>query len=271
MIARCPDPIELAAMLDRELPERRAGELRVHVDSCSACGARVRAHHLLVADVRAPAFDVATAPIAARILAQLDAAPSRSRAHGSARTWFAGATLATAAVVGVLVVRSDNPGSATMQARGGGGDQLSRRASASLYVVGDRAEPVRSGAAISTDSHLVVGYRNLDRNAPVYLTAFAEDSARAIHWLYPAYERLSDDPRAIELPFTEREALLSDNVVLDRPAAGRLRVVIVISRAQPRVSTIEGLAPAELAADALRARWPDAVVSETVVELRSAP
>ncbi len=43
----CPDDATIAALLDRELPEARAAELRAHLEACDACLARVSGQRAL--------------------------------------------------------------------------------------------------------------------------------------------------------------------------------------------------------------------------------
>ncbi|MDB4956539.1 MAG: hypothetical protein JWO36_4108 [Myxococcales bacterium] len=258
---KCPDRTELAALADRELPERRADHLRAHVAGCSVCTETARVHQQLISDLRAPALESATGPIAAKILARLDTQSARR-----SRPWLlASGAFALAAAATLVVSRTGDR--ETMQARGGHEDLLARHASANLYTVRDRAKPVMSGSHVLSDARFVVGYRNLDRRARVYLIAFAVDSANTIHWLYPAYERPTDDPQSIDLPVADRETLLPDSIALERPALGPLRVVIVIGHAPERVREIETLPPENLAADRLRVRWPDALITETKIDL----
>jgi hypothetical protein len=59
--------------------------------------------------------------------------------------------------------------------------------------------------------------------------------------------------------------------VLEDPAAGRLRVVTLVSAEPQRVSAIEQLEPAALSLDRLRARFGAAEISDFSLDLGSLP
>jgi hypothetical protein len=61
--------------------------------------------------------------------------------------------------------------------------------------------------------------------------------------------------------------LFAETVVLDRPALGAMSMV-VIAGGPVRISDIERLPRGERTIARLRARWPDAVVRATVVDVR---
>jgi hypothetical protein len=278
MTPPCPDPRELAAWLDREVVERRAGWIRAHVATCSICTARTASIEGLISDLRAPAGRPPSPAAVRAVLAQLDAAPPR---RARAWTWLAGASAAVAIAATALVVWRAPGGrdDAGFQSRGGdGAGALARTVGATLYALPPRdpmspargvAAPLSPGAGVRGDTAFALGYRNLVRDRAVWLMSFAIDAAGDVHWLYPGYTTRGADPPAVELATSDREQMMQDSVVLERPAAGELRVVVMISPVALRVSAIEALHRPELARGALQQRFPDAAITE--LSLRVVP
>jgi len=249
---KCPASEELAAWLDRELPERRAGEVAAHVATCTVCTATVARLQRVIGSLRAPVGH-ASADQVSRTLARLDElAPRASRA------WIGGIALAlaaTAAVVWFVRPARDD----TFTARGGSDGGLDREVGATIYTLSSRAEPLAAGTRVAPSTAYVIGYRDLAA-APMWTLAFAVDSHDDVHWLYPAYT--SGDPAAVALTPGQRETLMPDAAVLDHPAQGALRIVVMIIPSQLPVSAIEALHGDELALPALRRRFSTAVISE---------
>jgi hypothetical protein len=278
MTQPCPDREELAAWLDREVGQRRAEAIQHHVAVCSVCIARVAAIEQLIACLRAPAFAPSPGAVG-DVLARLDT-PAPRRVP---RTWLAGA-MATAAIAlaalairpstgsggGESAIRMPDPGDG-FQPRGGGSGGLERHVDARLYAVappgaaspgGPRVAALAAGAAVRGDTAFTLGYRNLAADRALWLLSFAVDASGEIHWLYPAYSRADEDPVAVRLSIASAEILMPDSVVLERPAAGRMRVMVLIAPAPLRVSAIEALAPPQLGRAELQRQFPDATISE---------
>lgn len=95
--------------------------------------------------------------------------------------------------------------------------------------------------------------------------AFAIDESGAVHWLYPGYVDPASDPAAIRLAYATVETPLAESVQLEGVSAGRLRVVVLKSTEPLTVHAIESLAPADLELEALRRRFPRALLRETDV------
>jgi len=283
MTMPCPDRAELAAWLDHEVGQRRAEAIERHVAMCSVCTAQRSAIEQLIADLRAPVAAPPSPGAIRAVLARLDApAP---RAASGVRLAGVGAAFA-AAVVAVLVLRPARDGGITdgpahgraesgFQARGGGpAEQLERRVGATLYALPPGgaprpATPLAADSAVHHDTAFALGVRNLVRDRALWLLSFAIDADGEVHWLYPGYTAAGDDPAALPLAASDREIVMPDSVVLERPAAGSLRVVVVIAPAALRVSAIEALRGPELALAALQRRFPDAAISE--LSLRVVP
>jgi hypothetical protein len=261
----CPAPDELLQLLDGELSENRAEVLRAHMRDCPACTRELERHEQLLADLRAPVASASAATLTARVLRRLDEpAPPRR----TLLPFWGGSAIVAAAAAALLVVALRPPGGQeTLRARGAPIEQLARRTSVDFYVVGDPARKLVAGDAVGVDTAYMVSYRNLEREPPVYLLAFAVDSQQVVHWLHPAYDSLAEDPLALPLAFSADERALPESVVLGHPAAGPLRLITIVTRTRARVSTIEKLNPVQLQPDALAERWPDAAIRMLTVQV----
>jgi hypothetical protein len=197
-------------------------------------------------------------------MARLD--PPARRAPGWIRWAGLGAVAAGAVAIAALVWRAPAASSVDeFQARGPGAVRaLAREVGTTLYALrpgndASPAVPLAADAVVRGGTAFVLGTRNLDRERPLWLLSFAIDAAGDIHWLYPGYVSSSDDPGAVPM--------MPDSVVLDRPAVGELRVIVVISPTPLRVSAIEQLRSPELAVASLQRRFPDAAISELALRV----
>ena len=281
-MTRCPEPDELAVWLDRELPERRADEIRTHVATCTVCTARIGELERLIADVRAPAAG-SSQPCRARVagvMTRLDDPVPHDRKW--ARIGIGIGAFGVAAIALFVVFAPMDGDRGSFQSRGGAPtSSLEREVGTTLYAVGAPARRLVPGAKISGTTALVLGYRNLVRDHAVWALIFAVDADGETHWLYPGYDSAASDPEAVRLPTADQETLMIDAVVPDHPAAGPFRVIAVISDARLRVSAIEALrggprgssathghrGSAELELAALRRKFPDAAISELALEM----
>jgi hypothetical protein len=264
----CPDAEELALLLDGEVTHNRGDQLREHLRACSVCGAAFESQRQLVADIRAPLPGVPSTDLVAGLLRKLDDTVGRPR-RISRLVWGTAAAFASAAALVLLSMisppRTTFNSDASFQARGAHNDRLLRRVGTTIYSVGRTTQRVEVGAHVRPDTALVLAYRNLEKTDPVYLLAFAVDAKSAIHWLYPAFPTAAQDPAALELAYADRETALPETVILDDPAAGALRFVVVVSKTLEHVSRIEQMAASDLQVSALRKHLPDAVITELPV------
>ena len=267
MTRPCPEHQVLLGWIDREVVARDAEDVQRHVAACATCTTEVDALGRLIGDLRAPAGVPASPEAIRRVMDRLDDAPPRRM---PAWTWMTGAAVALATCI--LVLWGGPIGrDAGFQARGGGSsDALERWVGTTVYALRPR-EPALAmltvDATVHGDTAFTLGYRNLIRDREMWLLVFAVDAADQVHWLYPGYTAVEDDSEAMRLASTEEETLMSESVTLERPAPGRLRVVSLISPVRLRVSTIEGLATAELTLAALQQRFPDAAISELSLQV----
>jgi hypothetical protein len=270
----CPDHDELIRLREHELREHRADEVRAHVAGCATCRDRTAALTRLVADLRAPIAWPGGPPgprEVARVIARLDAPVAPPH-----RAWPRLA-LAGAAIAGAVAIAAAWPerggeftprgGAAPLTAGHVTAEAIDREVGTTLFALGVHAEPLAAGARVSPATAFVLGYRNLSRAVPLFVLAFAVDASGEIHWLYPGFTAAGDDPAALPLATSEATRLLPDSVVLDGVAPGPLRVIVVVGAERLRVSAIERLRGAELAATALQRRFASTVVSELRLEV----
>ena len=115
----CPDPLELARLLDGELTENRAARLRAHAAGCSRCGAEVAAQERLLEGLRAPVPGLPSEGALAAVMGRLDAADQAAAPAArrpDRRRWYDLAAAAAAAVVLVSVTTA--PAAARRRLRG---------------------------------------------------------------------------------------------------------------------------------------------------------
>jgi anti-sigma factor RsiW len=278
MTRACSTTEELVLLIDGELTENRSALVRSHVEACAACRAETEALRALVRDVAHP---IAPRPDAvARLLARLDDAPpvaaktpwkwSPSAAVAGA---LAGAVALAAALAVVLGLRmTDHAGvSHELTARGGPTvPSLERDVGVTVYRRGsNRLDALAAGEEVGPDAAYAVAYRNLGTSGSAYAMVFAQDASLDLHWIAPAWVDSSLDPASESLAHAETEAPPTEAIALDRPAGGPLHVFTLVTSRPLRVSDIERIGNRALEPATLRARWPDAVVDETVVRVAS--
>lgn len=269
----CPGHDELIQYRERELGERRAGEVRGHLAGCAACSEQLAALARLIADLRAPLSPATlAAPHAvARVMRRLDAPVRTAR-----RTWPQLGLAITAAVIAIVVAIRPARDPGTFTARGGAGalapdhvtaEAIARAVSTTLFAVSARAEPLAAGARVSPSTAFVLGYRELSRAVPLFALVFAVDVQGEVHWLYPAFAAATDDPPAAPLPPSDTTQLMTETVVFDGVPPGPLRVIVLVSAERLHVSAIEHLHGDALAATALQRRFPSAAITELPLEV----
>lgn len=153
------------------------------------------------------------------------------------------ATLAAAAAVVLVPGGTATDASEQFRAKGAGAgvDAADRWVGVQAYRIVDRegrATPVRLGDRVAAGEGLAFAYTNLGPQPFEYLMIVAVDSRGEVFWFYPAYERDGDDPLGIPIRRGYAGVELPD-VVRQRPAAGRLVIYGLFTRAPLRVSDVE--------------------------------
>ncbi|HET7538671.1 MAG TPA: hypothetical protein VFK05_02330 [Polyangiaceae bacterium] len=116
--------------------------------------------------------------------------------------------------------------------------EATRWAGVKIYRSRGGAEPELIKGRLSPGDGLLFAYTNLGRQPFDYLMLFAVGASGQIHWFYPAYEQLGDNPKSIEIEHGMAEVMLSQ-VVRHRYAPGPLVIYALFSRKPLRVLEVE--------------------------------
>jgi hypothetical protein len=266
----CPAAVEIAALVDGELAESRARDIRAHAVACAQCRASIAACEKVIEDLRTPMAGVlgekSPEAFADAVLAGLD------RPRGDASRWAGwrlalGPLLAAAVVVvafGLVWRRSAVQGEWT--ARGGRAHDEPVRNVLLRFgrVPGGAFDVLGDGARIGRHDVLAAevgrtGHRQL------FLLAFLVDALGERHWIYPAYEVGAAPPSSEPLPLADSPRLLSTMTRLEDLAPGPARIVAIVLPASETVEYVEAAPVAELAQEKLAAHYPRALVVATNV------
>jgi hypothetical protein len=264
----CPSGDELLSLLDGEVTENRAIELRQHLAGCPACAREARAGEDLVARLAAPVPGVPSPRAVERVMRRVAAEPSAPSRRRSWRLAFPAGALALAAAAGwILVALIHRPDPPAFLPRGAPA-AWERKVGVEIWTLEKPPRRLAEGLAVSPATEYVATYRNLTGGA-AYLLAFALDAAGEVHWLYPAFLDASADPPSSPLA-PSASATLPDSIELDGVAPGELRLFTIVSPTPLSVSQIERLGRADLDAAALRQRFLGARVETLRLRVEAA-
>ena len=278
-IGPCAEDEDLMRLVDRQLSVDATARLRAHAAECARCRSAIEAIETLVDDLRTP-IAVDEGAMVAALMKRMDReatipVANVPRNKGRILAGAAGAlslAVAAAAIFALVPARPSQTGDGAYSARGDGTPiSLRKGASVTFNALSSSTHSLEAGTVVAQNALLGADYRNVRSGASTYLLAFAIDSKNTIHWLYPAYEKEGTDPESVLLETANGPKKMPTAVLLDSPADGPLRLVSVLSEAPHHVSEIESLAPPGTSLDALRARWPDAVIDETVIAISTSP
>jgi hypothetical protein len=268
LTGQCPATEEWTRKLDGEVTANRAAAMDDHASSCKPCSATVDELEQLVGDIAHPVTADGEA-VVDRVMRAIDGGAEVTPIRRPMRWLYpvAGA-LAAAAVLTVFVTTRSSGTSqtdrGTFQARGGGDDATPLQRNVGL-VVSAGGIALGEGQTVSAAAKYTAAYNNLMDDEAVYAMVFAVDSARDVHWLYPAFIDPATDPAGIRLERVQVETAFDDGAILDEPATGPMRVFTLFSTSPVHVSLIEELAPETLHVDALRERFGDMRIEQVEV------
>jgi hypothetical protein len=229
------DELELIALLEGELTENRAAQLREHLSGCAACGTRLQSLQALVGRLRAPVPEANDPGFVDAVERRLPAASSlRSRRLPAPLVFGLPALVAAAAAVVMLVMR---PAEFTPR---GTPAPWHEQVFTSLEIVSARglARPLRPGDRLMAGDGIAVSARNGHARQPVYLMVFAVDARKEVHWIVPAWSDPATSPRSVALP-PGGELPEPTGRTPDAPAAGKLQVLTLLTRAPLDVRAVE--------------------------------
>jgi len=239
----CSDTRELAALLDGQLSEERAADLRLHLEGCAPCRERLTHLGQLTSGVASLGAAEPGPAFSAGVLGRLDGPRS-----GGAPRWrvLAAATVAIFALasVAVLALRGSSQPPVEppiMAARG-------EAATATTAVMGVEVRAhvegrgggrtLRDGDPIPVGAGFSFVVRNHSGKASSLLL-FAVDSAHTAHWFYPAYRSPAEDPVGVVVPAWPPVRGLPEGVTPEGLAAGPLTVVAAFCPQARRVREVE--------------------------------
>jgi len=113
-----------------------------------------------------------------------------------------------------------------------------RWAGIKMYRSRPGAEPELVQGRVSRHDGLLFAYSNLGARPFDCLMLFAVGASGQIHWFYPAYEQLGENPQSIRIEHGSADVMLND-VVRHRYAPGPLSVYALFSRQPLRVLEVE--------------------------------
>jgi hypothetical protein len=269
MSTRCPGAQELTKLLDGELTENRAGELRAHVNGCVACAAELAAQGRLVSRIAAPIPGVPSESALSEVMRRLDEvgeAQGRSRMVSHVAWALSGLAVVVSLALMVVVRPLDEARERREFAARGATVDWKRKVGVELWALESAPRRISSGDRLSPGVALVGSFSNVE-SSTAYLLAFALDTRGEVHWLYPAYLDRRSDPPSIRLDASIVHRALEESVILEDVPPGPLRFVFVVTAEPLRVSDVESVGAADRTPAALRARWPAARVDELNVSV----
>lgn len=270
MTSACPKTQEWIGLVDGELTENRAAELRGHAAGCSSCARALAEIRSLAARIAAPVPSLQGSGALEALMSRLDgAAPldvARPRRIGRAWGAVALSIAAVSAFVLLLPRGGDHRGAFTPR---GADLNWARKVGVEVWALEHPLRRLTPGAVLAPGTPVVASYRNVD-TAPAYLLAFALDQDGEAHWLYPAHLDSRQDPAAVRLEPSGAPRAFSDSAVLEG-VDGPLRFVLMVTREPLRVSSIEELPAALRVPERLRARWPEARIDEVTARIEASP
>lgn len=230
----CPDLAQLASAA--ELREDQYDSVLVaHLAQCPACTEQLARLTLAANSLRAlrPIFTADPA-----VVAQVHQALNRQPpwwAQAPARVVLASAVIALVALV--VVGRNDD----SFVERGSPASALAQRVGVEIFTsskVGEAVHALRANELLGANQRLSFVVRNRSKQ-PISLMIFALDAANTVHWFYPAYQDVNDDPRSVLVAAEPSEQAFPEAVAPVDPAPGELRIVSLFSNEPLNVSTIE--------------------------------
>lgn len=239
--AECPiDELELGRLLDGELTENRARDVRQHLGGCAACTRRLGHHQTLVGRLRAPvpgALDPGFVDEVERRLPTAAVVPLARRR----RVLLAAPALVAAAAAVALVAVPRGEVDSRFAARGGKAPWHERVSTALALVPADKATPPRpivAGTGLHAGDGIAVSARNGNPDRPVYLMVFAVDAQGEVHWIVPAWSDPAENPGSVRLA-PEQALPEPTGRTPDAPAAGKLQLQALLSANPLDVRAVE--------------------------------
>lgn len=229
----CPDLAQLASAAElRE--DQYDSALIAHLAQCAACTEQLSRLTLAANSLRTlrPTF-AADPTVVAHVQQALNRQPPWW-ARAPVRLVF---TSAAIALVALVVVRRDD----SFVERGSTASSLAQRVGVEVFTsanVGEAVHVLHPNEVLGANQRLSFVVRNRSKQA-ISLMIFAIDATNTVHWFYPAYQDVNDDPHSVQVAAEAIEQAFPEAVAPVEPAPGELRIVSLFSSEPLKVSTIE--------------------------------
>jgi hypothetical protein len=236
----CPSEERLVQAELGEITLNESGLLERHLAECPLCAQRRDGLRQLAADLERP-HEGADEAFVAAVMAARATAPAPAKLRRSSPVGVAWLSAAAVILLGLAIEVHSRYGrghDGTWTARGRRHDvPASQPVSEVLAVRGAELRPIEH-QPLSAGDAFAVRYVNPGPD-PYYLAAFALDAAGTVHWIYPEYADGAADPGSIPLPTARQETLLPQVVEPDKPAAGAMQVIALLTPEPVSVKQVE--------------------------------
>jgi hypothetical protein len=235
----CPSDERLVQAELGEITLNESGLLERHLAECLACAQRRDGLRQLAEDLARPHEGADDAFVAAVMAARAKAKAPKVRRPAPIRVaWLSAAAVVLMGLGIEIYSRYGRGHDGAWTARGRHHDvQASGPVSEILAVRGAELRPIER-QPLSAGDAFAVRYVNPGSDR-YYLAAFALDAAGTVHWIYPEYVDVATDPGAIPLPTARQETLLPQVVEPDKPAAGAMQVIALLTSQPVSVKQVE--------------------------------
>ena len=240
----CPSDEWLVQAELGEITLNESGLLERHLAECLLCAQRRDGLRQLAADLERPregADEAFIATVMAAVMAARATASAPAKVRRPARVRVAWLSAAAVLLLGLgieILNRYGRGHDGTWTARGRRHEvQASQPVSEILAVRGAELRPIEHHPLSAGDA-FAVRYVNPGPDR-YYLAAFALDAAGTVHWIYPEYADGASNPGSIPLPTAGQETLLPQVVEPDKPAAGVMQVVALLTPQPVSVKQVE--------------------------------
>lgn len=212
-------PHRLVAYMERDVSPSEAAAVEAQLAESPAARRRLASYRRIADTLGRPQPELESVDLVGAVASQL--APAAAGRPTRPRPWllYAGA-LAAAACAAVILGWTRPDSRDEVRRKGSAAAHAQRWAGVRLYRAAGAEPPALVETEVSRRDGVLVSYTNLGPRPFDYLMVFAVDAERQVTWLYPAWERASDNPTAIPVhkgvADMELRALIRPNWALGR-------------------------------------------------------
>lgn len=236
-------PQQLFAYLERDLSPADAAAVEAQLADSPAARRQLESYRKITEALGAAAPELESLDLVSVVRRQVEqAAPPRPPVRARRGFLYAG-VLAAAACVGLMMGVTGLGLQDEVRKKGVTSPAPDRWAGVHLYRVAGTAAPTlleKDHPDLGSGDGVLVSYTNLGPLPFDYLMVFAVDAQRQVTWLYPAWERASEDPLAIPVRKGAAEVELR-SLIRPRWAAGPVAVHALFLRRPLGVHEVEAL------------------------------